>query len=117
MKQLSTTDIATAMKNDPAFLGVFALDKIPTTAPPHGKIKMVVNLQASNLPGNHWVAVYRNDEDVGYYFDSFGACPPRAIQVWLSNHCANWTFNNLTIQPFDDNVLCGYLCIEFFKHL
>jgi len=116
MKQLSTIDISDAFKNDPTFLGVFAVDKLPATVQP-GKVKMVVNLQPSNLPGSHWVAVFRRDSNVGYYFDSFGSIPPLTIQVWLSKHCANWTFNRLTIQPINDNELCGYLCIEFLKRL
>src|SRR6266853_1104025 len=111
MKQLSTTDISATFESDPAFLGVFAVDKLPSTVPP-GKLKAVVNLQPSNLPGNHWVSVFQRNNGVGYYFDSFGTIPPLAIQAWLSKHCVNWTWNVLTIQPVNDNVLYGYLCIE-----
>ena len=112
-KQLTTVDIQRAL---PDALGVFPLDKLPQVSSPL-PIKLVANLQYSNLPGSHWVAVYRNSDSVGYYFDSFGVLPPLELQWWLSKHCKSWTWNKLVIQSPSDNVLCGYLCIEFLNNL
>ena len=117
MKQLSTSDLTSAFKDDTDFLSVFEINQLPDRVK-IGMIKLITNLQPSNLPGNHWVALFRRSEDsVGFYFDSFGHVPPLAIQAWLFKNCTDWSSNRLTIQPYDDNALCGYLCIIFFKHL
>jgi len=118
MKQLNTQQIRAALKHEPNFLNVYALDQLLHLALPQDttEIKLVANLQPSNLPGNHWIAIYRRPSDGrGYYFDSFGRSPPIAIQRWLTIHCNNWTFNNLCIQSRNNTVLCGYLCIKFLK--
>ena len=52
MKQLSTTDLTNAFKDDDTFLGVFAINQLPAQVK-FGKIKLIANLQPSNLPGNH----------------------------------------------------------------
>ena len=102
------------MKHDKQFIGVFALNKLPQHVLP-GPCKLIVNLQYANLPGSHWTAIYRNDSGLGYYYDSFGRIPPLEIQCWLVNNCGHWTWNTLTIQY--DLSSCGYLCIDFLKHV
>jgi hypothetical protein len=116
MHQLSTFEIEDAMKNVPNFLGVFALDKLPRHVPAAGiPVKMIVNLQASNLPGNYRVAVYRRADGRGYYFDTFGCIPPLEIQHWLQSNCSEWTYNKLLLQSPFNTVLCGYLCMQFLS--
>src|SRR5438552_16665749 len=117
MELLTTIDLNNALGNDPAFLGTWAINQMPKPPLLIGKVKMVVNLQPNNLPGSHWVAIFRRDSGFGYYFDSFGSIPPLAIQRWMHNNCNTWTWNRQTIQPSNNDVLCGYLCIEFLKRL
>src|SRR5271163_905077 len=100
--------LESAMKHDRDFVGVFALDKLPLQVPT--PCKLIVNLQYANLPGNHWTAIYRDADGVGYYFfHSFGRIPPHEIQGWLAQHCARWTWNVKTIQKQSYTVSCGWL--------
>ncbi len=126
MKQLSTSDISKALAHDLTFLGVFALNRLPTQAQVRGllttrrlfddsTLKLVANLQYSNLPGSHWVAALVQDGQ-GHYFDSFGSVPPLEMQHWLNQNSSDWTWNTKVVQSMDDNVLCGYLCIDFLNN-
>ena len=116
MKVLSTQELESRMADDMDFIGVFALDRMPRQVAP-GKCKLIVNLQYANLPGNHWIAIYRNEDGVGYYYDSFGRLPPLEALGWLAKNCATWTWNTKTLQKLSDTVSCGYLCINFLKHV
>ena len=115
--QLDTHDLQAIMGDDDEFVGVFALDKLPQTLNRHATIKMIVNLDPSNLPGSHWVAIYRRNDGIAYYFDSFGDPPPKPIQTWLCNNSLNWSRFNKEIQSPLDKVSCGYLCIQFLSKL
>jgi len=117
MKALTTSQLRAAFVNDPEFLGVFAVNRIPQQRIPLWRnVKFIANLDADNLPGSHWVAVKRTDGH-GFYFDSFGRLPPHEIQMWLANNCTLWTYNPQAIQLKSDKVICGYLCISFLKDL
>ena len=76
---LKTSDLHGVMKKDPAFLGVFAIDKVPPVVKKARNVKLIVNLDPSNKPGSHWVAIWRKGT-TGYYFDSFGRVPPPEAQ-------------------------------------
>jgi hypothetical protein len=77
MKALNTLELLAAFKDDKTFIGVFALDQIPLyqILPLTKTVKFIANLEPSNLPGSHWVAVKRTNGH-GFYFDSFGRLPP-----------------------------------------
>ena len=51
------------------FIGVFSSDQIP-------KLKKgqscIANLDTSDKPGSHWVALYCNEHTRCYFYDSFG---------------------------------------------
>jgi hypothetical protein len=112
---LDTIDLITALMHDPKFIGVFAIDMLPKRVPVRKHVKLVINLQPSNLRGSHWVAINRSSNGTGEYFDSYGRIPPHDIQRWLAKNTKNWTYNTTVTQsPFDINA-CGYLCIEFLK--
>jgi len=58
MAQLTSTDIRKVMKNDSRFMGVFPINKVvELNVSRNLPVTFIANLQASNLPGNHWVAV------------------------------------------------------------
>ena len=52
------------------FMGVFPSDKIPrlTETTPY----CILNLDNSNQPGSHWVAIARLDDEHAMMYDSFG---------------------------------------------
>src|SRR5271154_1771499 len=88
---LSTHELQYAMKGDPAFIGVFPIDILPTGVNMLKTVKFICNLQPSNLPGSHWVAVYRT-QGRGYYMDTFGRIPPPELQCWLGVNAKSWVY-------------------------
>src|SRR5271155_2299990 len=111
---LLTSDLHKVMKRDPAFLGVFAVDKVPPTVN-RGNVKMIINLDPAAKPGSHWVAIWRKGS-TGYYYDSFGRGPPPVLKAWLTRNSDSWIFNNKIMQSPSDKTACGYLCISFLTN-
>ena len=90
MKLLTTHDIEDVLKEDDTFKGVFAINQVKDFKPlKASNVTFIANLQADNLPGNHWVAVRRNG-GAARYFDSVGRVPPPEIQRWLVKNSSNW---------------------------
>jgi hypothetical protein len=112
MAALQTSDLHKVMVKDPAFLGVFALDRVPPTVKKSDNLKLIANLDPANKPGSHWVAIWRKGR-VGQYFDSFGRRPPRQLVKWLKANCDSWTHNKVVMQSRKDKTACGYLCVSF----
>ena len=94
------------------FIGVFARDKIPTDLPP--KFGMVVNTHPAHKPGEHWVAIYV-ENNIGEYFDSYGLPPPLDLEQVLDQVCHNFTFNPHQLQDYLSFV-CGEYCIYYLYH-
>ena len=95
----------------PEFLGVFSKDQLPKTVGPFHKTSLIINLNTSNLPGTHWVAIYaRNNE--AYYFDPLAYQPPQSIVTWLSNNFKQWKASTRQVQP-TNSAYCGYFCLHF----
>src|SRR6266566_3357533 len=103
MALLTSTDIRNVMKGDSRFLGVFPINKVNTfDVPSNRAVTFIDNLQAYNLPGNHWVAVLRNANNTAEFFDSFGTIPPAEIQHWMMQNASTWTWNTKKIQKKND---------------
>jgi hypothetical protein len=114
--QLNTYELRAIMKDEPNFLGVFAIDRLPRNLEMSKTIKMIVNLDPAHQPGSHWVAIYRRNKKA-FYFDSFGNEPPTTVRNWLNDNSISWTRHAKRIQSPQDKVSCGYLCVEFLKKL
>jgi len=116
-RRLSSIDIRRLLAGHEGFLGVFPINRVKNVNPPkHTDISFIANLQADNLPGNHWVAIRRRSDNTGQYFDSFGRVPPLEIQNWFMKHSSRWAHNKQILQKDGDNVSCGYLCVKFIKN-
>src|SRR5277367_5051433 len=103
---LKTSNIRRALAGVPGFVGVYAINRVKDiNVPKHRSISFVANLQADNLPGNHWVAVRRMADGSANYFDSFGRVPPLEIQHWLMKNSSIWTHNNLMCKNLMTRVL------------
>lgn len=67
------------------YVGCFAADQIPTTQYNNNSKKyphhMVVNLDASNCYGSHWVAIYVCSPTSVEYYDSLGDWPPPSAHI------------------------------------
>lgn len=93
------------------FLGVFSRDNLPkiTSFP----CSLIMNTDPENKPGQHWVAIYINENEFGTYFDSYGYAPlNREFEIFLNNYCKSWTFNPIMLQGFN-SYTCGEFCVLF----
>lgn len=112
---MNTIQIDKIMKKDKysknIYLGTFPIDMIPT------KIKfpscLIVNNQKSNQAGEHWVAIYFDENKNGVFFDSFGQSPKfYGIDNYLNYHVKSYSYNKKRVQSFWSKN-CGYYCILF----
>ncbi len=113
---LSNHEINSALRGINGFSGVYMIDELKNK-----KIKnkefLVINLDFSGGPGNHWVACASlPDKKHTYYFDSYGLVPPKLIQTFLESSGRRVLYSNSWIQGFQ-SILCGYYAIYFIKEL
>ena len=92
------------------FIGVFASDKIPKLEKIPSAI--TVNLDVSENPGTHWMALYFPNEGKCEYFDSFGRKPSGLILKYISNYSKAYTYNNVCVQDLW-TISCGKMCLYY----
>jgi hypothetical protein len=99
------------------FRGVYSANELdrsqralgwPST-PPH---TFILNTDTTNLPGQHWIAVFVTRENWGEVFDSYGLLPPTWIQRWMNEYTRGWSHNPFLVQPPNSNS-CGQFCVYF----
>jgi hypothetical protein len=105
MEALNAYQIRRAMRQNKNFLGVFAADALPLKK--HGGI--IVNTDASHLPGTHWVAMFVDKQGKCEYFDSYGLPPMVQEHIDYLQKCK---YNNTTLQSLT-SVLCGHYCMLY----
>ena len=91
--------------------GVFAADRVPAEFP-HLPAGCVVNTHSSNLPGEHWIALYQSNDDVVEFFDSFGQAPSKygfVFDIFRDKHIIK---QDNKIQS-DLTTVCGQYCLFF----
>lgn len=93
------------------FRGVFMRDNLPKTKPWKRECG-IINFDVSIGDGTHWVAYYKNLNDIKY-FDSFGNLqPPTEVVKYLGNKLS---YNYNTQQKFN-TYNCGHLCLKFLYY-
>ena len=100
------------------FLGVFALDGLPTRTELRQRIRwfLVCNCCPSTKRGHHWVAVFYNHGSIEF-FESF-ALSPWAYDVRMTTFLHDTSgareilFNDVRLQEIDSDA-CGHYCIHF----
>jgi hypothetical protein len=109
-------------RNDPilkhTFLGVFARDKLPTT-PISVPCALIVNTDIADKDGEHWIAMYIDEQCNGNYFDSYGHFPFNftEFRTFLdTNANPHWTFNTKRIQG-SLSAVCGQYCLHFLMQM
>ena len=91
------------------FNGCIMMDEVPSKRIKENKfICGIVNFDKTSGPGTHWVAYAHTDEDVGYYFDSYGTEAPIKIREYLGPTL----ISTYDIQKMGTNI-CGELCLLF----
>ena len=97
-----------------AFQGVFPAEKLPksVTYP----LAIVINTSQFGRGERHWVAVYIDAFQKGYYFDSFGLFPlDHRVKHFLDQFTIVWRYSALVIQSVISNK-CGYFCLYFLYY-
>ena len=100
------------------FLGVFALDRLPTNVELRrlNRWFLVCNCCPSTRPGRHWIAVFYDHGSVEF-FDSF-ALPPNAYDRRLvtflhqTSRAREVVYNNEPLQALESDA-CGHYCVLF----
>lgn len=96
-------------------IGVYPSDKIPKkwTIPS----ALVFNTDDSKRPGSHWISVYVDQNQRGWYFDSYGIPPfiPSHINRMRKN-CKTLRWNTTQLQS-EASKVCGHYCIMFLYYM
>ena len=105
--------------NIPNFRGVFMRNTIPQNV--HRKECGIVNLNTSKENGSHWVAYWKNGNNL-IYFDSFGQITPIEIQKYLKTRQefmknVSCIKRNTDIVQAENTSICGHLCLYVLKSL
>jgi len=111
---MDTKSINKVLQKERCFVGTFPVDKIPI--PRKLPYAVVVNTDASDKPGQHWVAIFIAQDGLGEYFDSFGFSPlDYRITNFLNNNAPKgWLYNANTFQHILSQS-CGQYCILFIR--
>lgn len=77
----------------------------------------VFNTDDHTKSGMHWVAVYVNESNNGWYFDSYGLPPfvPDHINR-LRRNCKHFRWNSIQLQSESSDV-CGQYCLMFLYYM
>ena len=106
---MSNIKIDQILQHDKNYIGTFSKDNVPILK---NNQSTIINLQDSNLPGNHWVSYKRIDNKI-FYFDSYRvAYIPDIIKNQYPKH--KFICNMYRIQSIDSNQ-CGRFCILFVR--
>jgi hypothetical protein len=124
IKWLTTLDLENYIekfsddKTRDSFLGVFPINRLPQRLP-YLPALLIVNTDTSNLPGQHWKAIYISKKREGEVFDSLATPVGLILQHWMNLFTRKWTASTLTLQnPLSPS--CGayvlYFVMNRLKH-
>ena len=105
--------------NGTEFLGVLACDQLPKNHVCKFPAMLVVNTHPSNMPGEHWLAIYISKNKHGYFFDSFGNPPdnfPAEINNFVMKNCTVMSYSRRQVQDTNATT-CGQHCVFFLCHV
>ena len=98
------------LKDYKNLIGCFSKDQIPLI---ENNKSIIMNLQNSNQPGSHWIALKRVNNTI-FVFDSFGIgyLPISVFKVFKNFKIIT---NIYRIQDISSN-LCGLFCVLFILY-
>ena len=86
--------------------GVFAADQIPFVL--EKPCAIVANMDESNKPGTHWIAIHIDEHGYGVFFDSYGLAPAVSHHIdRLQRNCSFYTWNIQQLQDLN-SIVCGH---------
>lgn len=75
----------------------------------------IINLDSIKGDGTHWVAYFKNMNDV-HYFDSYGNLPPPLELLEYFGNDSKIYYNAYKYQDYDSTI-CGQLCVMFLYYI
>ncbi len=112
--ELTATHLQNVLKHVNGFQGVYARDQLPEN-PVSWLCAMVLNTDPAHKPGEHWVAIYIDNDGEGEYFDSFGLQPPKVFTHFMKYNSIKWTWNKIQLQEIFTTA-CGHFCAFYLLH-
>ena len=99
------------------FVGVYSVDTVPRNL--WGKSCCgIINLSKADHPGSHFIAIFINERNELWYFDSFALPPPmlnyhlmRFLKKWIERKKIKYALPR-PIQDFD-SLFCGWYAAAF----
>lgn len=121
MNTVQLTSIMDKVSCNLHFLGVVPCDYLPKAPLRKLPSAVIINTDISGLPGQHWLAIYINEDGVGCFFDSFGNKPdhnrfPVFIKTFLTLNSKEIQHSNVQVQDFSSDT-CGQHCVFFLYHM
>ena len=124
IRWLSTLDLESFInkysdeKTREAFMGVFPINNLPKRQFQLPAF-FIINTNTSNLPGQHWKAIYVSKKREGEVFDSLAMPIELILTHWMNTFTRKWIVSTLTLQnPLSPS--CGayvlYFVLNRLKH-
>jgi len=113
---LYSNEISNIIKNDlktqNQFLGCFSRDNIPELK---NNTFIIINTDPKHKPGEHWIVLYKNKENIFEFFDSLGRSPNEYKFKKFPRY--KYVIHNLNVIQNPLQNTCGYFCLYyiFFK--
>jgi hypothetical protein len=114
-KALNSLEIFEYLKKDEfskrIFKQVLARDQLPQKV--NYPSAYIINTHKISQKGEHWLAVYYDENGNCEFFDSFGQSPKfYNFEKFLIKTSRKWSFNTTRLQSFL-SMTCGYYCLYF----
>ena len=119
--RMNTLQLLNVLQSDPftksVFTSVLPSDHLPDTVSekPRG---FIVNVDSSDGPGTHWIAIYLTRDGEGEFMDSYGQQPSNYsenFETFLKNNSSTFTYNKYVLQSPWSSV-CGQYCLFYALH-
>jgi len=104
---MNDLEIRDVLKNLSIFYGVFSSDNLPLI--PNGKAIVVNTKCLCNKRGGHWLGIFKNNNGITTFFDSYGL-PPKFYN--LEKYLGNCIYDTRCIQSFT-SLVCGAYVVTF----
>lgn len=101
-------------KTQKYFLNVFANDQLPLTKIQRDSWLLVCNCCPVNMPGLHWIAIFKKDADTIEVFDSYGQSPGTYnLEPFLKSQEVKQSIYNTTRLQALSSEVCGHYCLFY----
>lgn len=113
---MNTYEINFILSDLKCFKGTYASDKLPLIKFTQRPIAFVMNTQKHTEKGEHWVALYINENNIAEYMDSFGFEPICCrIKKFCSLNGIDKILVNKNWLQFILSDTCGKYCALFIR--